>query len=304
MALQDSPFPRDAGIPDRLASRDVTGLLSAARSAMSRGLILEPAKTEDLVTRFGLESREELGLHLLPLAREIAAPPISDFHVGAVGVATDGTVILGGNLEWPGTNLGFTLHGEGFVAIRAHHLGLRLATLAITEAHPCAHCRQCLAEHASGETLMIVDPHGHRLSLSDLYPWPFSPTALGQPGALPEKTLPVTITGHCPEPVRDLLTAEAGRAHAPYSGSVSALVLDTGQLSVCGFVIESVAFNPTIQPVMSAFVQLIANGGRPSDVRQAWLLQRGGSVDYAAPTADLLGKVAPGAALHLLDWPA
>ncbi|NDV01155.1 cytidine deaminase [Pseudoroseicyclus tamaricis] len=305
MALADSPFPRDTARAEALAARDGEAIRAAAEAALSPGALLGAEAVERLVARFDLADAEELILHLLPLAEKLADPPISGFFVGAAGLATTGEVILGGNLEWPGAHLGMTLHGEGFVAIRAFHLGLSLKALAISEAHPCAHCRQCLAEYAAADDMVLVDPHGHRLTLAELYPWPFSPAALGAPGASPDAPpLSITIAGSAPPQVEALLRSDAGRAHAPYSGCPAALVLETAGEPVLGLAIESVAFNPTIQPVMSALVNLHAAGIAPSEIRAAWLLQRGGAVDYAAPTRALLKTLAPEAPLTLLGWPA
>ncbi len=90
----------------------------------NRGGIVDKAEVERLIAHFGLASVEELMLLALPAARQIARPPISDFHVGAVGLETEtGNLVLGGNVEFPGTHLGATIHGEGFVFTRAFSRG-------------------------------------------------------------------------------------------------------------------------------------------------------------------------------------
>ena len=81
--------------------------------------------------------------------------------------------------------------------LRARRRGRRLATLAVREAHPCAHCRQTLAEAADADALAIVDLLGNELSLDDLYPWAFRPAALGvdgdSPGATPWAGLALSL---------------------------------------------------------------------------------------------------------------
>lgn len=304
MAVETSPFPRDAAVAARLATRDGGAVRNAARRALAPGLHLPGAAVSALVADHGLADAEDLCLLLLPLAEEVAAPPISGFRVGAVGLTRSGGILLGGNLEWPGAHPGMTLHAEGFVAIRAWHRGETLSALAISEAHPCGHCRQCLAEYAAAGDMALIDPHGHRLSLDQLYPWPFAPADLGTPGAVAGPVPPLDIPDTLPGHVRALLVQEGNRAHAPYSGCRAALVLDHPEGPALGAVIESVAFNPTIQPVMSALVALRARGADPAGITGAWLMQTGGAVDYAAPTRDLLATLAPGATLTCLDWPA
>ncbi|GFP87715.1 cytidine deaminase 1 [Phtheirospermum japonicum] len=39
--------------------------------------------------------------HLVPSAQSLARPPISNYHVGAVGLGSDGRVFVGVNLEFP-----------------------------------------------------------------------------------------------------------------------------------------------------------------------------------------------------------
>jgi len=285
--LGDACFTPDPAVVERLAARDGEAIRAAAKAALGEGAVLSAEAVAALVAQFDLTDAEELMLHLLPLAETIATPPISQYFVGAAGLATSGEIILGGNLEWPGAHLGMTLHGEGFVSIRAFQLGLTLSHVAVFEARPCAHCRQCLAEYAAAGELLLVDPKGHRLKLSELYPWAFTPADLEMTGAEPGRTDAVRIP-EAPDEVAALLTRATGHSHAPYSGVKAGLVLDVAGQFVAGGVIESVAFNPTIQPVMAALVEVIARGLDPRDIRRAWLAQTAGPVNYFPPTEALL----------------
>jgi cytidine deaminase len=247
-------------------------------------------------------------LVLLDEAKRHAHPPISNFFVGAVGLASpSGDLILGGNVEFPGTHLAYTLHGEGFVATRAFNRGSELAVIAIGEAHPCAHCRQYLSEFAASHALELIDPLGHTLTLAQLYPWPFDPAYLGEPGALPAQL---------PQPELELAAADVGRdvaaallaagrrAHAPYSKCPGAVVLElSGGRLVAGAGVESVAFNPTVGPLQAALVDLLAAGRPYGDILSATLgTVRGGAVDYSASTRELLGQIAPDARLAIVEW--
>ena len=102
----------------------------------------------------------------------------------------------------------------------------------------------------------------------------------------------------------EALLSAGRRAHAPYSGCPGAVlfVLDDGT-EVTGSGIESVAFNPTMQPVMAAMIELTAMGLDAGRIRTAWLgTVRGGAVDYTATTTELLARVAPGVALRVAGW--
>ncbi|RYE85869.1 MAG: cytidine deaminase [Hyphomicrobiales bacterium] len=275
-------------------------VLRAGRDPGSNlGGVVEKPAVDRMLAAFGLQGVEDLMLLALPGARALAHPPISDFHVGSVGLeAETGNLVLGGNVEFPGTHLGTTVHGEGFVFTRAFSRGTTIRTIAIGEAHPCAHCRQYLSEFAATRNLTLIDPLGHRLTMAQLYPWPFDPDYLGETGAVPKARL-WSLS------VEDRLLREAGeRAHTPYSKCPAAVVLTLADGSrLAGSAIESVAFNPTMGPLQAALIDLLAHGRNYSEIASAVLgTVRGGAVDYAASVGELLGRVAPQAKLEVIDW--
>lgn len=314
-----NPFTADPAIPARLATlgpdlreavqRAAKGVLASRERAPldNEGGVIPHAAAERLVEQFKLSSPRELMLLLLDVAKGYARPAISDFHVGAVGLeAETGNLILGGNVEFPGSHLGYTLHGEGFVVIRAMSRGTNLAALAIGEAHPCAHCRQCLAEYAQSRHLELIDPLGHTLSLAQLYPWPFDPAYLGEPGAMPGRILwPELAFETVAEHPEAAALLEAGqRSHSPYSRCPGAVVLRLSDGNhVSGIAMESVAFNPTIHPLQAAIVNLLSHGYRYADVREAVLgTVKGGAVDYSLSTRELLACIVPDVPLTILGW--
>jgi len=309
--LSHNPFRRDPAIEQRIA--ELTPRCGEAIAAVLRarlapqdpagnlGGVLERNEVAALVERFGLRDVEELMLLALPAARDIARPPISGFFVGAVGLeAETGNLVLGGNVEFPGTHLGFTVHGEGFVLARAFSRGTTIARLAIGEAHPCAHCRQFLSEFAATRDMVLIDPLGHRLSMAELYPWPFDPDYLGETGAVPGRKAWSLAAGDT------RLRAAGERAHAPYSKCPAAVVLtlaDGSELS--GSAIESVAFNPSMGPLQAALIELIAHGRSYDEIAAARLgTVTGGAVDFAASTRELLARVAPAVKLEVVAWTA
>lgn len=318
--MSSNPFTASAETAERIAAlrqsagdaitAAVTPFLGRRSTAAADNLggVIPRDSAAKMVARHGLSGTEELMLLALPAAETMARPPISGFFVGAVGLeAETGNLILGGNVEFPGTHLGTTVHGEGFVATRAFSRGTALAAIAIGEAHPCAHCRQYLSEFAATSDLVLIDPLGHRLRMADLYPWPFDPGYLGDKGALPE-AVPWPALRLARNDLEDAVATrllEAGRrAHAPYSkcpGAVALLMRD-GAI-VAGSAIESVAFNPTMGPLQAALIDLLAHGYSYDDIAGATLgTVEDGAVDYSRSTAELLAAVAPGVRLAVAGW--
>ena len=315
--MSTNPFTADPAVAqlfarfpaDRKAAIQAAAAQSIARTAASAtdnmGGVLPAAAAARLMAEHDLGSIRTLMILLLDHAQTYARPPISNFFVGAVGLeAGTGNLVLGGNVEFVGTHLGLTLHGEGFVFTRAFSRGTTIAAIAIGEAHPCAHCRQYLSEFASSPALELIDPLGHTLTLAQLFPWPFDPAYLGESGAVPGKVLWPELTLDGAVPHADHLLATGRKAHAPYSKCPGAVVLEMSDGTLLtGASIESVAFNPTIQPLQAALVDLLAHGFAYGDIKSASLgTVLGGAVDYAATTKELLGKVAPEASLHIAGW--
>lgn len=317
--MSSNPFSAEPEIALRIATLRAAidePLQAAIQSALQKGArdttrnegsVLLEADVDALCAQFNIATPQDLMLLALPSAQSIARPPISDFHVGSVGLeAETGNLIFGGNVEFPRSHLGFTLHGEGFVFTRAFSRGTTISVIAIGEAHPCAHCRQYLSEFAATKDLLLIDPLGHRLTMAQLLPWPFDPAYLGEPGivanALPRPDLKLKADADPAVLARLLHTGQ--RAHAPYSKCPGALALklSDGQI-VTGSSIESVAFNPTISPIQAAMVDLLAHGYTYADIAEAFLATSvGGKVDYSISTSELLAATAPGVDLTILNW--
>jgi cytidine deaminase len=269
---------------------------------------IDAAAATALVERHGLGSVVELALLALPAAGAIARPPISGYRVAAVGIeAEGGDLVLGANLEFPGSELTTTIHAEGFVALRARARGRTLATLAVREAHPCAHCRQTLSESAAADGLTLVDLEGAVLTLADLYPWPFRPSALGIAGDDAGRTTwpNLAFLPPAPPPAITVALLDVGRrAHAPYSGAPSAVVLRTtdGRLHAAGCV-ESVAFNPSISALQATLVEVVAAGLDLAAVTEGWLAMTDARpVDPEPGFRALLRAVAPDASAQIARW--
>lgn len=308
----DSPFPADAAVARRMAELAANVGPAVEADVAAIGSTVPAAVAASLVERHGLRTAVELALLALPVASAMARPPISGYRVGAVGIeAESGDLVLGGNLEFPGTDLGATVHAEGFVALRVRARGHTLATLAVREAHPCAHCRQTLSESAAADGLTLVDLEGASLTLADLYPWPFRPSALGISGDAGGRTnwpnlagVAGGVDGDVPPDVMPVLLDAGRRAHAPYSGAPSAVALRTadGRLLAAGCV-ESVSFNPTTTALQAALVEAVAARADLATITDGWLAStEGGPVDPEPGFRSLLRAVAPAANAHVVHW--
>ena len=319
--MSGNPFAADPHRAERLSALSARhgGAVAAALSeAAGRGKealvtnsggVVSAADVAAIASRFALEGAEEVMLLGLTAAEAFAFPPISDFHVGAIGrEAGTGDLILGGNMEFVGTQLATTVHGEGFVFTRAFSRGQRIDTIALGEAHPCGHCRQYLSEFAGADQLKLVDPLGHRLDLAQLYPWPFDTAYLGEPGAVAGKLNwpDLRFVAETPGEVAALLLAAGRQAHAPYSRCPSAVVLELADGGhVAGRTIESVAFNPTMTALQAALIDLRAHGYAPEAIASATLgTTRTGPVDAVPGSEALLAAVAPGVPLRVRQWEA
>jgi cytidine deaminase len=261
---------------------------------------------ERLVRAYDLESLRGLALLALPVAARLAQPSISSYRVGVIGIDDEGDLVVGANLEFPGADLASTIHAEGFASLRARARGRTLRVLALTEAHPCAHCRQTLTESAGAGELELIDPLGHALRLADLYPWPFTPAALkieaDDPSRVAWPELEI-VAEDVPYEVRGALLDAARRAHAPYSRCPSAVVLQLrDERFLAAGCVESVSFNPSITAMQAALVELAAVGELGGAVERAWLGRLpGGAVDPVAAARSLLRAVAPGVELGVAE---
>jgi cytidine deaminase len=313
-----NPFHADAGTRTHFEALDagagpavraaVAASLERGRHNVARNLggILLKQDADAIRVEHGL-TVEELMLLSRLTADSFALPPISNFFVGAVGLEREtGNLIFGGNLEFVGAHIGSTVHAEGFVFTRAFSRGTSVQTICLGEAHPCAHCRQFLSEFAATANLTLIDPLGHRLTMAELYPWPFDPAYLGEQGVV------VGELGHpdlalggndLPEKVALRLIELGRRAHVPYGKAPAAIVLRLADgVLIGGTAIESVAFNPTMSPLQAAMIDLFAHGYAASDVVAAVIAAQPGPVDYTRHARDLLSVVAPDVTLVEVVW--
>jgi cytidine deaminase len=112
--------------------------------------------------------------------------PYSHFPVGVAGLADDGRVVSGCNVE--NASYGLTLCAEcGLVSDLARTGGGRLVAVACVGADgrplmPCGRCRQLLWEHGGAEMLLETVSLGI-VPLREVLPDAFGPADLGGHGA-------------------------------------------------------------------------------------------------------------------------
>lgn len=243
-------------------------------------------------------STEELLIELIPIAKKNAIPPISNYYVGAVGLSESGTVYFGNNLEFKGTNISKTVHAEQFLSVLSFLNYDKLKIIAIS-AEPCGHCRQFLNEISkANKELKILVPGKKPKTLGQLLPDPFGPDNLNIDVSIYSKRNNNVKTN-----LKDELSIKAlealNNSYAPYSKSYSGVAIKTKNGKIyTGFYIENAAFNPSIEPLTAAIINLLSNGMSYDDIKQVVLIElKDSSIKQYKSTKELLKSIAPKAKL-------
>lgn len=256
-----------------------------------------PASAVEALAQSANASIDDLMLGLLPLAQSYSRAPISNFFVGVVARGASGSLYLGANIEISGQCLGFAVHAEQSALSNAYMNSEQFVTsLAVVGGAPCGHCRQFMEEISPAGEILILIPNQPPTKLASILPAAFGPAALGATqGALPVRKANLALAGGA----RDALTAAAldaaCRSYAPYSKSpAGAAMRTTGGRIFQGCYIENVAFNPSLSPLQTALVQLIAAGQAYSAISAVTLVElEGAKISQRAVTETVLAALAP-----------
>ena len=238
----------------------------------------------EAVARLGIAPAEigTLMMQLLPMARQYAVVPVSNFPVGAVAAGVPDpdrgwcNLYLGANFEFANTSLSFTIHAEQAATNNAWLSGEPgIHSLAISDA-PCGYCRQFLYELVTAQQLSILVPTEPdsltytSTPLTKLLPEPFGPNDLGVAGGLMDPRLcsrTLALESGAPvDPVIAAALSGASRSYAPYATGESyayagvAVHLDDGSI-YAGRHAENAAYNPSLSPLQSALAFM--NMGQP-----------------------------------------
>ncbi|CAK0771087.1 hypothetical protein CVIRNUC_003831 [Coccomyxa viridis] len=257
--------------------------------------VLEPEEVTAFQKRCSVSIEELMQLLVAP-ASLLARSPTSDFAVGAIGLGVSGRLYVGVNLEFPGLPLQHSVHAEQFLIANAAWHGERGLLRIAVNAAPCGHCRQFIAELITAETIELAYK-GHSYRLNDILVDKFCPSDLIEPGSAPllleqqrndvhlSKGAEATLQQR-PElrEAAELALQSARDSYTPYTRCPAGMALLTQDGCVFnGGVIESCAYNPTINPLQAACITLAAKGKGPfSEITGAVLVEmQAGSVSFA-----------------------
>lgn len=237
---------------------------------------------------------------LIPVIKEYALAPISNYKVGIVGLGASQNVYLGVNVEFFGFPLNYSIHGEQFLIANARNHGETKITAVALSAAPCGHCRQFLNEIAD-DHMQILLPDTPPCTLSQLLPHAFGPEDLGVKGGLLTRSPQISIHSQHPVPLIARAIEAAYNSYAPYSQAIAGVAIKTKDGSIhCGSYLENVAFNPSLSPLHVALVALIAARSKYSEIAEVVLVEQEGSkVHHALLSKSMLQEIAPQAKFHV-----
>lgn len=238
-------------------------------------------------------------LERLAEAETYARPALTGFRVGAIVRGTSGALYLGANIEFPGENLGQTVHAEQAALSNAFmHDEPGIEAIAVSVA-PCGHCRQFLYEFAEGRDIEVLLPGQDAVCLSALLPRPFGPSDL-QVSEGPLSRTKIAIQNI--ESVAQAARYAASNAYAPYSHSPSGVAVRSRRGNVYrGSYIENAAFNPSLPPLQVALVAMALAKEDFADIAEVALAEAANnSISQLSSTKSLLAVIAPRAEFRLL----
>jgi cytidine deaminase len=261
--------------------------------------VLTAQQVGDVAAAIG-ESVDDLLLLLVPFARCYAIPPVSEYPVGVVAQGTTGAAYFGANMEYEGTALGFTVHGEQSATTNAWLHGEQGLTSIAISAAPCGYCRQFLYELTTAATLEVLLSGQAPKLLTDLIPQAFGPGNLGVTAALmsPEDHV-MKLDPPPTDPVVKAALDAANASYAPYSKGYAGVALSTASgATYTGRYAENAAFNPSMSPLESALTMWSFGGDTNDAIEKAVLVQAPSPADQAEVTAEVLATIST-AELHV-----
>ena len=238
-------------------------------------------------------SVDNLLLLLVPFAQCYAIPPVSDYPVGVIARGKTGNAYFGANMEYKGTALSFTVHGEQSATTNAWLNGEQgLVSIAISAA-PCGYCRQFLYEITTAATLEVLLVGQPPEMLTDLIPQAFGPNDLGVTAALmsPENH-GLKLDPPPTDPFVQAALAAANASYAPYTNGYAGVAISTASgATYTGRYAENAAFNPSMSPLESALTMWSFGGNTNDAIKKAVLVEAPSLADQADVTAEVLATV-------------
>lgn len=273
------------------------------------------AEAAALMDRLGC-SRKDLLKSMLKPSSTLARPPISRFHVGAVGITPAGDIYVGVNLEFLRMPLNNSVHAEQFLIANLRHHSEPVVDMIAVNAPPCGHCRQFLSELQCSDTVQFVfgDHPQDTFSLSQLLPMRFKPQDLlgddPPPLLLGPQHHRLSLTPAAQGNLRSrgddaifqqaaaVAVQEARESYAPYSNCPAGVALVTEDGAVHGGAyLESAAYNPSMQALQTAITHAVIHGmACYTHVAEVLVAEiPGQAVQHAAQVQFLISAIAPDA---------
>lgn len=275
----------------------------------------------------GGTSREDCLLTVVKSSMALARPPISRFHVAAVGIASSGSAYVGVNLEFPGLPLHHSVHAEQFMVANASQHGETLIQNLFVSHAPCGHCRQFLSElrNAGDLRIRIVSSDDER-PLSEFLPHRFGPHDLldddfpllmernhnrlklsrkvSNGGSFVSTKSAITDSAKDHDALVTSALEAANDSYSPYSDSPSGVALRTSSGKVYkGSYMECAAYNPSLPPLQAAIIALVAQGDEVyTDIVEVVLVEKeGAAIQFASTVKIVVEKIAPAASLVVYE---
>ncbi len=267
-------------------ARATLAKLFKSRSCIS---VIPHADAGEVAKAAGIDERQ-LMLRLLPVAKEFAVTPVSNFHVGAVARGMTGNLYFGANMEFTGLALSFSTHAEQAATVNAWvHGESGLDQLAVNYA-PCGYCRQFLYELVTAKNLEVFLPHLPPEPLTNLLPHAFGPLDLNvQGGLMQHVTDDLELDHRSKDPVILVALSAARMSYAPYSQGHAGIALATrgGQIYT-GPYAENAAYNPSMSPMEAALAHLNLCGATYEEIVRVVLVQARGSLASQVEVSELV----------------
>jgi Cytidine deaminase len=227
---------------------------------------------------------------LVPFAKTFARPVISGFSAGAVVLGASGAVYLGANLEVAHGTLADTIHAEQSATMNAWINGEPSLLSVALSAPPCGHCRQFLIETVDGNAIRVVTPDKPMVGLSTLLPDAFGPAHLGQGfGLLRAERHRLQLAKTSADPVVRAALGAADASYAPYTGGFAGVAVVARNAVFVGRYAESVAFNPSVEPLMAALAGMALARVDAVAIERVVLVRAESDVDHESHTRRVLG---------------
>jgi cytidine deaminase len=283
-------------------------LPDAARSQLAKVLatgrcpsVIPRADAERLASVAGIDEAQ-LMLRLLPIAKQFAVAPISNFLVGAVARAKSGNLYFGANMEFTGAALSLCVHAEQAATMNTWvHGESGMDRLAVNYA-PCGYCRQFLYELVTARELEVLLPNLAPTPLITLLPHAFGPQDLNVQGGLMElKVDDLMLDRESKDPAVLVALSAARMSYAPYSHDHAGIALSTrGGEIYTGPYAENAAYNPSMSPMEAALAHLNLCGGVYDDIERAVLVEARPSLASQVAVSEIVLKSVSGVKLEVV----